>query len=142
MQTDIFPFIVFDLDGDLRLGLAFGGLDVGLDDVVLPARGNSLGKFTSLVRHQVPLGLLSGGGTDRDGHVRYGVVVRPPHGSGNQGVVFGYGVLLWIGTGRRERGCHQRAAGCQQYQNGRAASGFTAAIRQPDAQATHLPLRP
>src|SRR5450432_4091995 len=101
MQADVFPFIVFDLDGNLRLGLAFGSLDVGLDDVVLPAWGNSLRKLTSLVRHEVPLGFLAGNAVDRDGNSRDWTVVRPPHGPGNQGVVFGYGVLLRFGARRR-----------------------------------------
>src|SRR5664279_4452727 len=101
MQTDVFPFIVFDLDGNLRLRLAFGGLDVGLDDVVLPAWWNSLGKLTSLVRHEVPLGFLAGNAVDRDGNASQRMVVRPPNGSGNQGAVFRYGVLLRIGSRRR-----------------------------------------
>src|SRR5271157_116174 len=144
MQADVLPLIVFDLDCDFRLGLAFRGLDVGLDDVILPAHRNSLRKLTSLVRHKLPLGFLAGGSPDLDGNAGSRAGVRSPNGSDDQGVVFGCGLLLRFTNRQMERYSDQSATACKPQPQARTMSkrGLATPVRQTTAHATLLPLRP
>src|ERR1035438_2137957 len=144
MKAGVFPLIVFDLDGDLRLGLALGSFDVGVDDVVLSARRNSLRKLPALIGNQFPLGFLAGGTVDRDGNASQRTVVGGPDGADDQGIIFGRRALLGHRIGRRMRCCNQRTCGGKQQQNHCAASerGAAATMRRTNAHATPLPLRP
>src|SRR5664279_207646 len=139
MQANVFPFIVFDLNRNLRLGLALWDLDLGLDDVVLPARRNALRKLAPWVGHQFPLGFLAGSAADGDRNAGERMFVRPPDGADDQGVVPGGSVLLRAGMGRSERPGNQRATARQQHENKR---GPAATMGQATAHATPLPLLP
>src|SRR5271165_936998 len=142
MQADVFPLIVFDLDRDLGLRLAFGSLDPGLDRVVLPADRNSLRKLAPLIGYQFPLGFLPGDTLDFDGDSGNWAVVRPPNGADDQGVVFVGGVGLCAGLSRMERRHAKSVAGCKNQQQDRANNipDGDATMSHPWPHATPLPL--
>src|SRR5271167_3170297 len=101
MQAHVFALVIVDLHRNFRLGLPFGYLDVGLNDVVILARRHTLGKLAATIRDQLPLGLRVGRATDGDGNPNRRTVVRSPDCAIDQGVILRWLLTLLGGRGRR-----------------------------------------
>src|SRR5580700_12249235 len=100
MQTSVFAFVVIDVDGnflDQAQGAAVGGLEafeIGGEDVVGFADGNPLGELPAMIRIDLPADFLGfvGGATDFHENAIDFTIVRAPHGSGDQSIVFRLGI--------------------------------------------------
>ena len=103
MQSDVLALVVGDLYGDFRLGLAFRGFNVGLDDVILRAGRHTLRELAPAVGRQFPFRFFGGGRADLDGNSRHWAIVRTPDGTNNQRVVLGRTLLR--GRRREKRQC-------------------------------------
>src|SRR5271166_1273655 len=107
MDSDVLAFIIVDLHRDLGLGLAFGQLDVSLDDVVLGTRRNALCEFATVIGDKFPFYLLVGGAPDLNGDSCNRSVVRAPDGANDEGIIPRGRRLLRRGLRREERrGAH------------------------------------
>src|SRR5271169_7109974 len=81
MDSDVLAFIIVDLNRDLGLGLAFGHLDVSLDDVFVRTRRNALCELTTVIGDKFPFRLFVGGAADLDGNPRCRSIIRSPNGA-------------------------------------------------------------
>src|SRR6516165_6552049 len=138
MQSNIFPFVAFDLNRNFRLCLPFRSLDVGSNDVVLFAGGYPLGELTSAVRNQFPLRLFVGSTANRNRNAGGGAVICTPHRAIDQGVILDRRVLRrrFLGTADGNRAGDEPCPG-----NGEREERDRGFAMRSTAHPTPLPLR-
>src|SRR5689334_2886479 len=88
MQRHVHPLIIIDMDLRLGFRLSFTRLDIRPNDVVLGSDRYPLREFPAMVGEQLPAGFLLVGTADPDGDAVRWFVLRVPHRTEDEGVVF------------------------------------------------------
>jgi len=94
MEPDILTFIIVDLNGNFRLGLAFGHFDRGPNNVILPPWRHALREFATIIGRELPFRLLVSRAPNGDGYTRHWTIIRTPNRPEDQCVVSHCLVLL------------------------------------------------
>src|SRR5271157_6447544 len=119
MNADVLPFVVVDVDRNLRLRLALGHLYVGLNDVILIPNGYPLGEFSIPVGNELPPWLLVRGPADVDRNASYRMVVRSPDRAIDQGIIPLGGLCgRFRGLSQRRERQHSRVSRTQKQKGG------------------------
>src|SRR5579859_7864455 len=77
MEREFLAFVIVDMDGNLRFRLAFRSLQVGGHKVISSPWRHTLGKFSRMVGHKLPLNFLLVGASDGYFHPINRAIIQP-----------------------------------------------------------------